>query len=283
MIFRKKKKKITRIVKKVPKQPPPKQEITEPPIKVQQPDPIKTEDFRKEFLKTFRRLTHRHRPFDIWRDFVVMLACSLSNAVDKMHWDERESRYLKIIQRYNKEEQQAFPELTAHTVMALDSNTEQDFLGSIFMELGLWNDSGGQFFTPYSICELMAKITMFDVEDRIKTNGVITIHDPCCGAGATIIAGFHEARRRLDKIGWNAQSHVLAIAQDIDETAALMCYIQLSLLGISGYVKIGDSISDPISTEENEKGYWYTPMYFSDIWAWRRGFYLKGEHNEKDS
>lgn len=279
MIFRKKKKKITRIVKKVPKQPPPKQEITEPPIKVQQPDPIKTEDFRKEFFKTFRRLTHRHRPFDIWRDFVVMLACSLSNAVDKMHWDERESRYLKIIQRYNKEEQQAFPELTAHTVMALDSNPEQDFLGSIFMELGLGNDSGGQFFTPYSICELMAKITMSDVEDRIKTNGVVTIHDPCCGAGATIIAGFHEARRRLEKVGRNAQYHVLVAAQDIDETAALMCYIQLSLLGIAGYVKIGDSISDPISTEDNGKGYWYTPMYFSEIWTWRRVFGLRGERD----
>ena len=280
MIFRKKTKKVKRIVKKIPKQPsPPKKEQPERSTAVQKADPIKTEDFRKKFLEMFRQLTYRHRPFDVWRDFIVIVACSLSNVVDKAHWDERESRYLQIIQRYNEQEQQAFPELAAYTVMALDSNPEQDFLGSIFMELELGNDSGGQFFTPYSICELMAKITMADVEERIKTNGVVTIHDPCCGAGATIIAGFHEARRKLEKVGRNAQHHVLVAAQDIDETVALMCYIQLSLLGIAGYVKVGDSISDPISTEDNGKGYWYTPMYFSEIWTWRRVFGLRGERD----
>ena len=271
---------LKRIVKKILKQPShPKKEQPERVTAVQKADPIKTEDFRKKFLQTFHRLTYQHRPFDIWRDFIVMFACSLSNIVDKTHWDERESRYLKIIQRYNKQDQEVFPELTAYTVMALDSNPEQDFLGSIFMELGLANGAGVQFFTPYSICEFMAKITMADVENRIKTNGVVTIHYPCCGAGATIIAGFHEARRQLEKIGRNAQHHILVVAQDIDETAALMCYIQLSLLGVAGYVKVGDAISDPISTEDAGKKYWYTPMYFSEIWTWRRILGIKGEHD----
>lgn len=94
-------------------------------------------DARKEFLRVFGRLTNHHRAWDVWRDFVVMLACSLSNPVDKSHYDEREKRYLKIINKYNKEEQKLFPELAAHTVMALEENTEQDFLGGIFMELKL--------------------------------------------------------------------------------------------------------------------------------------------------
>ena len=101
-------------------------------------------DARKEFLRAFGRLTTRHRAWDVWRDFVVMFACSLSNPVDKSHYDEREKRYLKIINKYSKEEQQLFPELAAHTVMALEENPEQDFLGGIFMELNLGNGKNGQ-------------------------------------------------------------------------------------------------------------------------------------------
>lgn len=56
-------------------------------------------DGRKEFLDSFRKLTYRHRAWDIWRDFVIMFACSLSNPVDKSHYKEREERYMKIIKK----------------------------------------------------------------------------------------------------------------------------------------------------------------------------------------
>lgn len=158
----------------------------------------KKNDARKEFMDSFRKLTYRHRAWDIWRDFVIMFACSLSNPVDKDHYDEREARYMRIIRKYNKQEQAIFPELAAQTVLALEENQEQDFLGSIFMELNLGNESGGQFFTPYHICELMAEIALSDdVVRQVNEQGYITIHDPCCGAGATLIAGVHAARRKI--------------------------------------------------------------------------------------
>ena len=100
---------------------------------------IKRQDARKEFLRVFKQLTSRHRAWDIWRDFIIMFACAISNSLDKSHYDEREKRYLKIIKKYNKQEQNLFPELTAHTVMALEENPEQDFMGGIFMELNLGN------------------------------------------------------------------------------------------------------------------------------------------------
>ena len=56
----------------------------------------------------------------------------------------------------------------------------------------------------------------------------------------------------------------------IDETVALMCYIQISLLGVAGYIKVGNSIADPMTTDDDKSKYWYTPMYFSDIWVIRR-------------
>lgn len=229
-------------------------------------------DSKKEFLRVFNQLTHRHRSWDVWRDFIVMYACALSNPIDKEHYDEREALYLRTIKKYNKQEQPLFSELAAHTVMALEENPEQDFLGSIFMSLNLGNQHNGQFFTPYHVCELMAEVTMQDSITRIEEDGYITISDPCCGAGATLIAGVHAARRRLEKVGYNYQNHILVVAQDIDQTVALMCYIQLSLLGVAGYIKVGNSLTDPITENDSKENYWFTPMYFFPTWSTRRLF-----------
>ena len=56
-----------------------------------------------------------------------------------------------------------------------------------------------------------------------------------------------------------------------------MCYIQLSLLGCPGYVVIDDSLLRP-SVSYDARGLlpkdgpqvWYTPMYFRDVWHYRR-------------
>lgn len=285
MAFWKKPKKQTP-VKQIPK-PTPQKETPKPrPDISKKPTPKKETDrldVRKEFLKIFKQLTYRHRAWDIWRDFITMFACSLSNPVNKMHCDEREKMYLKIIRKYSKQEQNLFPELAARTVMALEENPEQDFLGGIFMELGLGNSSNGQFFTPYHVCDLMAKVTMDGgVIREVKEKGYITINDPCCGAGATLIAGIHEARRQLEKENLNFQNHILVVAQDIDMTVALMCYIQLSLLGVAGFIKIGNTFTEPMCEGDSTENYWFTPMYFSDIWTMRRLFHkmdelMKGE------
>ncbi len=261
--------------------------IKSPDEKIPETKPIeKCSDYRKEFLNVFQKLTYQHRAWDIWRDFIIMFACSLSNSMDKAHYDEREKRYLRNIKKYNKQEQTLFPELAAHTVMALENNPEQDFLGSIFMELKLGNESGGQFFTPYHVCQLMADITMDDVAAQVAKNGYVTIHDSCCGAGATLIAGVHNAKRQLEKVGLNFQNHVLVAAQDIDEIVALMCYIQLFLLGVATYVKVGDTLTDPMAENDTLDNYWFTMMYYSDVWTMRRIFHrvndlTKGENDDK--
>ena len=255
-------------------------QMVEPEKKVEKPKQKKPAekksekvlDSRKAFLDTFSQLTSRHHSWDVWNDFITMFACSLSNPVDKNHYDEREALYLRIIKKYNKQEQELFPKLAAHTVMALEENPEQDFLGAIFMSLNLGNGQNGQFFTPYHVCELMAEVTMGDAVQKVEQDGYISINDPCCGAGATLIAGIHAARKRLEKANLNYQNHVLVVAQDIDGTVALMCYIQLSLLGVAGYVKIGNALTEPITDKDTTENYWFTPMYFSSVWTMRRLF-----------
>ena len=151
--------------------------------------------------------------------------------------------------------------------MALESNTEQDFLGHIYMELGLGNHVAGQFFTPYDICKLMSRITISDdIDKEVNKKGYVSICDTACGAGATLISAANLAREILKKSGKNFQNYILFVGQDIDVTVGLMCYLQISLLGCSGYVKIGNSLTDPIKPDDDINKYWFTPMYFSDRW-----------------
>lgn len=141
------------------KEPPPKWQPTFGETKKKDEKPpeltMKSEpkiDWEDKFLKSFQKLTYRHRAWDVWRDYILLHACSISNVLDKENYDKREKRYLKIIRQYSEEEQAIFPELAAYTIMALDQNQEQDFLGKMFMRLDLGIRSAGQFFTPYHVC-----------------------------------------------------------------------------------------------------------------------------------
>lgn len=103
-------------------------------------------------------------------------------------------------------------------------------------------------------------------------DGVAT--DPACGAGALLIAYANECIKRHI----NYQQSVLFVAQDIDLTAGMMCYIQLSLLGCPGYVVIQDTLSKPATAADNRglipvddsSNVWYTPMYCMAPWSVRR-------------
>ena len=230
----------------------------------------KSEEYKQSFIKTFNELSYRHNAWQVWNDFIFMAACAISNAVDKAHFEEREKQYLSVAKKYSKEEGVLFPKMLSYVVMALELNPNQDFLGSIFMALGLGNKNSGQFFTPYHICELMAEITMDGIAERVKKDGYVSINDCCCGAGATLIAASNVARRKLYKENLNFQNHICIVGQDIDQMVGLMCYIQISLLGMAGYVKIGNALTEPIEEDDDKTNHWYTPMYFSDVWAMRR-------------
>ena len=232
---------------------------------------MRKSEYYQEFRSKFQQLlSPRSRPIDIWRDFIVMSACAMSNTVDKSHYDEREKRYLETINKYEKSQQHIFPELYADVVMALDENPEQDFLGRMFMDLHLDYEELKQIFTPYHVCQLMADITMGDLVQQVEEQGYVSINDCCCGAGANLIAAINSARHMLEDAGLNFQNHILVIGQDLEELVALMCYIQISLLGVAGYIKVGNALTEPMTSDDNMENYWFTPMYFSDVWHTRR-------------
>ena len=231
-------------------------------------------DSQTEFTKTLSQICRSWSTWQVWADFVRMAAIAISNAVDHSEVAERrEKEYLQIIGKYKKPDQEVFPQLLYATVKALEENPEQDFLGDLFMSLDLGNHWKGQFFTPYHICHMMAEMTMGNAEAEIERKGWIGIEDCCCGGGAMLIAARNALARK--KIDWT--NHALFVAQDIDVTAAMMCYIQLSLLGCSGYVAVGNTFTDPITgpsrlfpTAHDGLDIWYTPTFYLDVWQYRR-------------
>lgn len=227
-----------------------------------------------EFQKVFAKLCDTKSAWQVWSDFVEMVAIAISNSCE---WrndvrEKREAAYLQTINSYSKEQQALFPEMLSILVLSLDENPEQDFLGEMFMALELGSHWHGQFFTPYSLCTMMAQVSLEDARDIVAKRGYVSVNDCACGAGATLIG----ARNALSKAGIGGDQ-AFFVGQDISRTAGLMCYIQLSLLGCAGYVVIADSLVHPITgpllfpnlTPEQEA--WFMPMNFIDpIWTHRR-------------
>lgn len=215
----------------------------------------------KEFITLFNRLVGKRSNWEVWNDFLTMAAIAFANVMPTPERTEREDRYLSIIRSYKKEEQEIFPQLLSVVTMAFEDNPKQDFLGNLYTALNLNQHQKGQFFTPYHICEFMAEVQNGgDLKAEVEKKGFISVSDPACGAGALLIAFANSAKAH----GVNYQEKVLFVAQDIDATAAKMCYIQLTLLGCSACVIIGDSLVKPGFHPDNEV--YYTPMYFLNSW-----------------
>ena len=131
------------------------------------------------------------------------------------------------------------------------------------MSLELGNHWKGQFFNTIQCLRMYGRHTINDSTDIGKT-GRISVNDPACGAGATLVAAANIFHRK--KI--NYQTQVLFTANDIDRVVAQMCYIQLSLLGCAGWVAVANTISNPVCgdplmpVEKPGQEFWYTPFYF---------------------
>lgn len=226
----------------------------------------------KEFMKVITAIAHRRDLWTAWTDAISLMALSISNAVDKARYDAREARYMKIIEGYTPEEIQEFPKLLAILAQALEEKPDQDFLGKVFMQLELSNKWKGQFFTPFCVSQLMAEMQLTDMPQIIEKQGWMSVCDPCVGAGGMLLAVAAVCR----KIDVNYHDHVLFVGQDIDERAVMMSYIQLSLLGCPGYLKVGNTLTEPMTGPalfgENTDHMWFTPFYFKETWHYRRIF-----------
>ena len=211
---------------------------------------------QKEFVKLVEMNSRRYRRHEVFRDFCEMAALSISNSVDRSQYEEREARYLEIVARYEREEVERFPAMLRCVVEALSAGM-CDCLGQVFMAMELGDHWKGQFFTPYEVSYLMAKIVTSNVAAVIEKEGFCTLNEPTAGAGAMVIATAHAIQDQ----GINYQQAMHVTTTDIDLTAVHMAYIQLSLLHIPAIVIHGNAL-----WPEKTWGHWVTPAHVLGMW-----------------
>lgn len=206
----------------------------------------------QEFIKLFNSVArHQHR-YQVFRDFVTMSAITLHNAVAKN--ETLEAEYMQIVGKYSKEEVTHLAQLLGCLVELLEPKPA-DILGQLYMSLDLGNTHVGQFFTPASVSEMMAHVMHGETLTSID-KPFITLSEPACGAGGMVLAF---VKVMLDK-GHNPADKLWVQCTDLDRTAALMCYLQLSLWNVPAQIIVGNTL-----TLEYREQY-FTPAHYLFDW-----------------
>ncbi|OWY40393.1 type I restriction endonuclease subunit M [Xenophilus sp. AP218F] len=214
-----------------------------------------------EFIRLIRENSRRHRLHEVFRDFCEMAALAISNSVDRHQYEAREARYMQIIKRYERDEISRFPAMLSVMTEGLAA-TPHDFLGAVFMALELFDNWKGQFFTPIELSRLVTRLNCGPLDAWRKVQeegGFFSMHEPAVGAGSMVIA-FADM---LMEEGINYQQVMHVEAWDVDETAALMAYIQFSLLHIPAVIVQGNTLT------LKQWGKWYTPAHILGGWSRR--------------
>jgi hypothetical protein len=197
------------------------------------------------------QVTNMQPLWQIWDDLIFFASTSISQQI--VQNQEREEDFNKRLGRYDKATQVLFEEMFGEIMLAFEQEGFVDVLGGVYMQLDLSNHWKGQCFTPDHVCQMMAMITFEDKTEQIKQRGYVSVMDPTCGGGAMLIAYAKVCRdREMDY-----QHDVLFIGQDIDPVVARMCHISMSLLGMAGLVRIGNSLTMEIHEVL------YTPTFFT--------------------
>lgn len=207
---------------------------------------------KSAFINTFNGIArHKHR-YAVFSDFVLMSAIAIHNAVNPV--ESLEAEYMEIVGRYSKGGVNELAKLLGILIELLESEPT-DVLGQLYMELELGNSNTGQFFTPSSISELMAQITMGD-ELKEVDKPFVTLSEPACGAGGMVLA----FAKMMIANGHNPAVKLWVQCTDLDRVAAMMCYLQLSLWNIPAQIIVGNTLS----MEYREQ--YFTPAHYTNGW-----------------
>lgn len=181
--------------------------------------------FLRGFFSVFEELGRRWDYGTIFDDFLTLVMCCYA-------WKTEEEKYFATIKRYSREELELFPKLMAEWIMAHSAHQQKgkddsghgvwlDSLGT-FYELILSKSKSqafGQFFTPESLCDMLAMMLYKDKENPQ------CILDPCSGSGRLLLA-FDAMRPGFNKF----------TAIDKDFVCVKMTCLNMMIHGIIGEV-----------------------------------------------
>ena len=200
----------------------------------------------KEIVKLIDDTAVFHDKDRFLSDLFCCGAISVSNAVDLLQASEREEQYMQVMNHYSEKERLAVAEIFGKmfgllSSVVYDDGVFSDYLGEIFMQCNMGNKHAGQFFTPYHVSKLCAKIA---VGTPNKSDGkMLTLCEPCCGSGGMVLAAIDMLK---NDFGINYATDCFVDCADIDLRCVHMAYLQLSLAGVPAIVKHQDALTNKI-------------------------------------
>lgn len=160
-----------------------------------------------------------------FEDFLLMSVAALSGG-------QLEDQYMATVKKHaegkpGKRGCDSIAQAFGTLVDAMEK-TRHDILGDLFQGSISYGEAG-QFLTPESICQMLARLTVSDLtEEEQKTRK--SVYDPCVGSGRMLLA-VAEICPHWDYIGC-----------DIDLRCVRMTAINLALRNLYGYVIWGNSL-----------------------------------------
>ena len=176
------------------------------------------------FAKLMQAFEPQYNLATVFNDFLTMSICSVTQnpATGKSHYEDL---YLETIAKYaNDELRFNFPKMFSQLIWEMDlrffsEGYHNDVLGE-FYEENLYKKGAQQFFTPWPICQFMAK----SVADESKKNPVdrpLRILEPACGSGRMLLAALKEFGPKQEYYG-----------VDIDPVCVKMTALNMFLNGM---------------------------------------------------
>lgn len=176
----------------------------------------------KRLEKVMSKLAYRHHLSQVFDDMMEMAICAFS-------WGKMEDRYMELIKRYTRDELELFGQALGAMLLDYEDCSSgdgawDDVLGNFFESTssGAQASRMGQFFTPVSVCNMMAQI----VQGEIKEDS--TVCDPACGSGRNLIA---HSRLNIDN-----RMKCFYYGMDLDRRCVNMTVLNMLMYGMKGIV-----------------------------------------------
>ena len=200
----------------------------------------------EDIIKRITASVYRFDKHQLISDVFECGAITISNMVDLIAKEEREKRYLQVIKKYQKEEQTLIAEIFSMIFALLssvvyDNGRFYDNLGELFMRCNQGSSSAGQYFTPFQVSAMMARMIIGDeILGKAQNDGILTLNDSCCGGGGMMMAALDVLK---NKYHINYTRNCFILCSDIDLRCVHMTYLQLALAGVPAIVKHQNSLT----------------------------------------